>query len=151
MRVWPLPPGAILALAGSALLALSTVLAWAVQPFFGSDIQQGLYPSGISLPRLILGGTAGDQPRLGLVLTLLAIGAAFLLVAGPTRRSFDLVRRGLGVAVVAVAVLFFVRFGQAAEGAPEAFQLPGGLRAGFYVGLAGGLVTILTGRPLRSR
>jgi hypothetical protein len=34
---------------------------------------------------------------------------------------------------------------------PAESEPPGSLRAGFYVGVAGGLLTILTGRSLRSR
>jgi hypothetical protein len=146
----PLTLPSILALVGAALVALSAVLAWAVQPLFGSGPPQGIYPSGLSLPRLILGGPAGDQPRLGLVLVVLAIGAVFLLLANPNRRSFDLGRRALGVVVLALAVLFYLRLAQV-SGLPAEFDPPGSLRAGFYVGMAGGLLTILTGRSLRSR
>jgi hypothetical protein len=140
----------ILALVGAALVALSAVLAWAVQPFFGTGPPQGIYPSGLSLPRLILGGPAGEQPRLGLVLVVLAIGAVFLLLANPSRRSLDLGRRALGVVVVALSALFYVRLAEV-SGLPAEFEPPGSLRVGFYVAVAGGLLTIFAGRSLRSR
>jgi hypothetical protein len=146
----PLTPPSILALVGAAMVALSAVLAWAIQPFFGSGTAQGIYPSSLSLPRLIKGGFAGDQPRLGLVLVVVAIAAVFLLLANPNRRSLDMGRRVLGLIVLALAVLFYVRFAQI-SGVPDRFEPPGSLRAGFYVGVAGGLLTILTGRSLRSR
>lgn len=140
--------GAVLALAGAALLALSAVLAWAVQPLFGGDVEQAIYPTGLSLPRLIVGGPAGEHPRLGLLLVVLAIAAAFLVFANPARRTFDLVRRALGVAALVLAVLFVVRFSQVGGVEPR-FQPPAGLRAGFYVCLAGALVSIAAGRSPR--
>jgi hypothetical protein len=139
----------VTSLTGSALLALSAVLAWAVVPFFQSGTDQPVYPTSLTLPGLILGGSSGPQPRLGLVLVVLAVATAFLVVVGPTRRSLDLFRRALGVVALALAILFVVRFGEVTQGADQRFRPPAGLRAGIYVCVAGAALTIAAGRRLR--
>jgi hypothetical protein len=65
--------------------------------------------------------------------------------------ALDVFRRALGVAAVALAVLFVVRFTQQGTGAASGFQAPGAFRAGLYVCILGGVITVVSGRrPGRS-
>jgi hypothetical protein len=64
--------------------------------------------------------------------------------------ALDVFRRALGVAAVALAVLFVVRFTQQGTGA-SGFQAPGAFRAGLSVCILGGVITVVSGRrPGRS-
>ncbi len=144
-RSWS--PGVFVALAGSALAAISVSLAWAVQP---GPQEVGLYSVNISIPRLISRGATGNIPYLGFVVVTLAVLAA-ILVGVVTRRWVDLVRRGLGVIAVALVALFGFRYFQALEGfPPEVASFPGSLRAGFYLAAVGSLLMVLGGRSLRA-
>jgi hypothetical protein len=137
----------ILALAGSALAAISVSLAWAVQP--PQDV--GLYSVNISIPRLISRGATGDIPYLGFVVVTLAVLAAALVGVG-TQRWVDVVRRVLGLIELALVALFGFRFFQALEGfPPDVASFPASLRMGFYLALAGGLLMVFGGRSLRAR
>ena len=144
-RPWGI--GALLALAGSALAAISVSLAWGIQP---APQEVGLYVVNVSIPRLISRGASGNIPFLGFVVVTLAILAA-PLVAVETSRWVELVRRALGVIVLALVVLFGYRYRQALEGLPpDLASFPGSLRVGFYLALAGSLFMALGGRSLRS-
>jgi hypothetical protein len=140
-------PGVLVTLAGSGLAAISVALAWGVQPF-QQDV--GLYPVSVSLPRLLFREAGGTIPNLGLVVVLLALLAGALAAVGE-RPGVEVVRRGLGVLVLGLVALFGFRYAQALEGLPPQFaSFPGALRAGFYFALAGAVLTVVTGRPLRS-
>lgn len=144
-RSWT--PGVVVAFAGSGLVAISISLAWAVQPF-QQDV--GLFPVSVSLPRLLSRGAGGAIPSLAFVVMILALLAAALVLVGE-RSAVEVLRRGLGVLILALVALFGFRYAQAVEGLPPQFpSFPGGLRAGFYLAVAGAALTVATGRPLRS-
>ena len=150
-RIPPLPltRGTGLALLGSAMAALSTGFAWGASlapEAFGP--QQGYLPSGVPLPALIKETSTGTTPSVGLVVLVLALLTAALVILSSAGRWADVVRRVLGLAIVAVVALFAWRYGGAADASEVGQTLFGGLRAGAYLALIGGILIAVTGPPV---
>jgi hypothetical protein len=143
------PLGAFL---GAALLAFSTQMTWTDRGFLppGTD-DPGIIGGDFPLPRLIVQSAEGLVPTVGHVLVALAIGAMILATVGHDRRSFDALRRGLGVVVLLVLGLFAFRVNQVADisGSFE-YSMIGLLRLGYLVAVAGALLMVVAGHRLRA-
>jgi hypothetical protein len=132
-----------LVFAGIALLILSQVFPWSLQPFVPSDQQGGLYATAISVPAVLSRGFLDlPAPTAAQVIAVLALSAAVLLVI-PSRWA-DFLRRVIGGVALLLFVLFAWRLSQFLSGTlPEGVAgFPGVLRAGFYLGVLGAIVLI---------
>ena len=144
VRASRIGPGTLLALAGSAALAVSTALAWAVNPYDPASTLS-VYPSTVPLPPLIRAGAPGMIPTLGFVLVTLAVLSAGLAPLGARSLMLDLLRRFLGLLALALPVLFARRYLESLE-IVGGLSLPDALRLGFYLAIVGSLLIALGGR-----
>jgi hypothetical protein len=138
--------GTLVGLAGSAATALSSVLTWANQPYVPFD--NPLYPVQFSVPALINSQSVARIPTVALVLLVFGGLTAVLAPITPLGRWVDPLRRVLGLIVIALCVLFVIRYSAIYDGG-FGTELIGDLRAGFYLAGIGGLLVAGGGR-LRS-
>jgi drug/metabolite transporter (DMT)-like permease len=155
----PPPPGPTrprytpwLLFAGVALLILSQVFPWSLQPFIPSDQQAGLYATGISVPAVLSRGFFElSAPTAAQVIAVLVLIAAVLLVV-PSRWA-DVLRRVIGGVALLLFGLFAWRLSQLlSAGVPEGLPgFPAVLRAGFYLGVVGAILLIAAPGPKADR
>ncbi|MDQ4005278.1 MAG: hypothetical protein M3135_03130 [Actinomycetota bacterium] len=143
IRAVRITPATVVALFGSAAIAVSSVLAWANEPFVTFDNPS--YPVVFSLPSLLNPKSIGRIPSVAIVLLAFGGITATLVLITPLGRWVDPLRRVLGLLVLGICVLFVVRFAAFFEGSVGA-ELFGDLRAGFYLAAAGGLAVVTGGR-----
>jgi hypothetical protein len=129
--------------AGVALLILSQVFPWSLQPFLPADGQAGLYATGISVPAVLSRGSLDlSAPTAAQVIAILVLITAVLVLV-PSRRA-DVLRRVIGGVALLLFGLFAWRLSQfLSAGVPEGIPgFPAALRAGFYVGVVGAILLI---------
>jgi hypothetical protein len=129
--------------AGIALLILSQVFPWSLQPFVPADQQRGLYTTAISLPAVLSRGALDlPAPTAAQAIAVVTLSAAIFLVV--PRRWADLLRRGMGGVALVLFGLLAWRLSQFLSGTlpPGISGFPAALRAGFYLGLLGAIVLI---------
>jgi hypothetical protein len=140
--------GPWLVFSGIALLILSQVFPWSLQPFIPSDQQAGLYATAISVPAVLSRGSLGlSGPTAAQVIAVLVLSAAVILIV-PSRWA-DVLRRVIGGVALLLFVLFAWRLSQLLSGGlPEGLPgFPGILRAGFYLGVIGAILLIAAPGP----
>ncbi|MGH2686950.1 MAG: hypothetical protein ACRDJP_15915 [Actinomycetota bacterium] len=135
--------GTAVALAGSVAMALSSVLAWANQPYVPFD--NPVYPEVFSVPALINPDSSGRIPSAAVVLLAFGGITGVLALIRPLGRWVDPLRRILGLIVLGICVLFVVRYSAVYRGG-LGVELLGDLRAGFYLAGIGGLLVLVGGR-----
>jgi hypothetical protein len=136
----PFPGGATVAALGALTVIISALLAWT------SD---GVLPRDVPFRSLIGPGGSGTGPSLGLVLLAAGAGGALVALATMLLPFLKFLRRLMGLATLAVPVLFAFRLFQAELSAGELLRLPGLLGAGAYTAAVGAFVEMVAGRWFR--
>ena len=141
--------GELLAALGFGLAVVSTALAWASQPFV--EVGGGVYPSTIPMPNLLSAESSGQLPNAGLVVIALSVPGLFLCFLRSDQAWALVLRRVLAALLLAVVVLFAIRWNSFFEGVEDASFLRS-LRAGFYLAALGSVLALVAGRwrPVRS-
>lgn len=137
------PLGATLALLGAMAVLFSALLEWS--PAAGPGAGAG-FPREIPLRRLLDVEAAGPGISLGLALLVAGVAGALLALLTMLVPALKFLRRLVGLASLAIPVLFAVR---AIPSAGAIVRLPELLGVGAYVAAAGAFVQIVAGRWFR--